>query len=234
MPLSDPNLPPPPPGVPPTPGSTPGGPTPPLPGSGGYGGTPQPPQPGQWGQPGPWGQPPAQPYVPAGPPGAYRGYGPPPAEPGKRLIARIIDFVIFIVVWIALWILVVVVMLADATSTTSNTFDDLNFGANIASWLITLGMFVVYWLYESLMAASRGQTIGKMIMKLRITDSAGDKLSIGAAMKRSLVWLVPLVPCCLGYIGFLVIEIWGIVNMFNRPDRLTLMDQFADSTVTYA
>lgn len=53
-------------------------------------------------------------------------------------------------------------------------------------------------------------------------------------MKRSLFWLVPLVHCCIGYIGFLVIEIWGLVNMFNRPDRLTLMDQFADSTVTYA
>lgn len=138
---------------------------------------------------------------------------------------------ILLVVWTIVWVLLVVVMLADATSTSTTSVDSLNFGANIASWLVTLGMFFAYWLYESLMAASRGQTIGKMIMKLRITDSAGNKLSTGAAMKRSLVWLLPLVPCCIGYVGFLVIEIWGIANMFNRPDRLTLMDQFAGSTV---
>ena len=139
---------------------------------------------------------------------------------------------ILIVVAAAVWVVFSVIVLADAAST--STVNDLDFGANIASFFINLGIFIVCWLYESLMAATRGQTIGKMIMGLRVTDSAGEKLSTGAAMKRSLVWLIPLVPCCIGAVAFLVIEIWGIVNMFNRADRRTLMDQFADSTVTYA
>lgn len=139
---------------------------------------------------------------------------------------------IFIVFAVAVWVVGSLMVLADATST--ETMNGLELGANLASLFINLGIFIVYWLYESLMASTRGQTIGKMIMGLRVTDGAGEKLSTGAAMKRSVVWLVPLVPCCIGAIGFLVIEIWGIFNMFNRPDRLTLMDQFADSTVTNA
>lgn len=139
---------------------------------------------------------------------------------------------ILVVAAFAVWVVFALMAVADTTSPTS--VDELNFTTNVASLVVNLAIFILYWLYESLMAATRGQTIGKMIMGLRITDSTGEKLSMGAAMKRSLVWLVPLVPCCVGPIGFLVIEIWGIVNMFNRPDRCTLMDQFADSTVTFA
>ena len=124
-------------------------------------------------------------------------------------------------------------MFADAASSTS-AVDDLNLGANVSSLFISLALWVLYWLYESLMASTRGQTLGKMIMGLRITDASGNNLTTAAAMKRSAVWLVPIIPCCIGFIGFLVIQIWGLVNIFNRPDRLTLMDQFADSTVTNA
>ncbi|MEZ5237485.1 MAG: RDD family protein [Microthrixaceae bacterium] len=172
--------------------------------------------------------------MPGGPPGGgFGGPAVPPAEPGKRLIARLIDFGILVAVWIVVWIVMFAVVFADAVNSTS-TVDDLNLGANVSSFVISLALWVLYWLYESLMASSRGQTIGKMIMGLRITDANGNLLTTSAAMKRSAVWLVPIVPCCIGFVGFLVIEIWGLVNMFNRPDRLTLMDQFAESTVTYA
>ena len=226
--MSDPNLPPPPPGTPPTPGPPPGGnqggpPGPPPPGAGGYG------APGG----GQWNQPPAQPYVPGSPGGGYGGFGVAPADPGKRLVARLIDFGILVVVWIGVWILMAALVFADAASSTS-AVDDLNRGANVSSLFISLALWVLYWLYESLMASTRGQTLGKMIMGLRITDASGNNLTTAAAMKRSAVWLVPIIPCCIGFIGFLVIQIWGLVNIFNRPDRLTLMDQFADSTVTNA
>lgn len=149
------------------------------------------------------------------------------------MIARLIDFGILVVVWIVIWIILAVVVLSDAT-TSADTVEDLNLGWNITTFVVSAGTWVLYWLYESLMASTRGQTIGKMIMKIRVTDRQGNLLSTGDAMKRSLVWLTPIVPCCIGWVAFLVIEIWGIVNIFNRPDRLTLMDQFADSTVTDA
>lgn len=148
------------------------------------------------------------------------------------MVARLIDFGILVAVWVVIWILMVVVLLSDVTN--RSTVDELNLGANLSTFVVSVGVWVLYWLYESLMASTRGQTIGKMIMKLRVTDHAGNLLSTGDAMKRSLVWLTPIVPCCIGWIAFLVIEIWGIVNIFNRPDRMTLMDQFANSTVTDA
>ncbi len=137
------------------------------------------------------------------------------------------------IVYVAAIIVVVVVILANSTSSTSEV-NSIQFGTNIASFFINFGILALYWLYESVMVASRGQTIGKMIMKLEVVDLNGNRLTMGASMKRALVWLTPLVPCCIGNIAFLVIEIWGIVNIFNQPDRRTLMDQFADSTVTYA
>lgn len=231
--LSDPYPPSPTPGVAPAPGPRagpyPGPPEPPTPGPGPGD---QPPS-GQWGQPGHWDQPPAEPYVPGGPPGGYPGSGVQPADPGKRLVARLIDLGILVAAWTAVFVGMLAIVFSDA-STSRSTVDDMNLGTDVTTFAVSLGMFVLYWLYESLMASTRGQTIGKMIMKLRITDRDGNNLTTGAAMKRSLVWLAPVIPCCVGWITFLVLQIWGMVAMFNRADRLTPMDQFAGSTVTYA
>lgn len=201
----------------------------PLPPGQGY----PPPQPPGWGAapPGSGGYfqpPPAQPYTPGGGLGSMGPGGTTIAEPGRRLTARILDFVIFLALWVAVFVAVIAVSDTPTTRTTATLSLDL------AGILLPLGLFVVYWLYESLMASWRGQTLGKMIMKMRIVDEFGSTPTTGAAMKRSLVWLTPVIPCCIGYVAFLVLEVWGLVNMFNRPDRRTLMDQFAATGVVNA
>lgn len=195
---------------------------------------PPPQQPPSWGTPPPPGAggyqpPPAQPYVPGAGMGSSGPGGATLAEPGRRLIARIIDFVIFLVLYLA-FVIALVVALADTTTTATSASANLDGTATV----LALAFFVVYWLYESLMAVWRGQTLGKMLMGIRIVDEAGATPGMGAAMKRSSVWLTPMVPCCIGLIAFLVLEVWGLVNMFNGPDRRTLMDQFAATLVVDA
>ncbi len=151
------------------------------------------------------------------------------AESGKRLVARIIDFVILVVAY-----LVVNIGIVFGLADTSSSASGFNIGLNLTAFLVGVGFWIVYWLYESLMAAGSGKTVGKMIMKVRIVDVRGGEVTTAAGMKRSLVWLVPLVPCCIGFLAFLVIEIWGLVNLFNDPMRQTLMDKFAETVVVDA
>jgi len=150
------------------------------------------------------------------------------ADSGKRLIARLIDFGILILFVVVVQFVAVAALVSTSSSSSSS------FGFNGIGFIIGIGLYVVYWLYESLMASSRGQTVGKIIMKIKIVDASGNNPETSAAMKRSLVWLVPLVPCCIGWLAFLGLEIWGIVNIFNTPERRTLFDTFAETWVVDA
>lgn len=155
------------------------------------------------------------------------------AEPGKRLIARLIDFGILIVLTGIMYVIAIALVVSTDSFGNNNTGFGTSF--DIGFIAIFAVFWVLYWLYESFMASSRGQTVGKMIMKIRIVSARGGEVSTADGMKRSSIWLLPIVNiCCIGGIAFLVIEIWGIVNLFNRPDARTLMDQFADTLVVDA
>ena len=239
--MSDPNVPPPPggnqppppPGQPPQPPGPPAAPPPQPPGPPaapppGYapqqGGFAPPP-----GQPGGFAPPPAQPYG-GGTGGFGGGSGLVPAESSKRLIARLIDFGIFVLAYVIVQFLLVGALIAGSSSNSSS----IGFGFSFVPWLIVTLFFVLYFVYEAYMASSSGQTVGKMVMKIRIVRTDGQPVSFADGAKRSLVWIVLLIPCCIGWVAFLVLEIWGLVNILNSPDRRTPLDQFSDTTVVDA
>lgn len=104
------------------------------------------------------------------------------ARPLTRLVARIIDGAIFFV----LSLIPLLVGLQD--------FDDLAdepLGVSLA--LTAIGL-----VYEVSLVATRGQTIGKMAMKIKIIR-AGDGLLPGWDMS-TVRWLVPAIPSLIGLV----------------------------------
>ncbi|SHK84228.1 RDD family protein [Streptomyces yunnanensis] len=198
---------PPPPGTPPPPG---GPPPPPPPGAGpppSYGG-------------GPYGGPPA-----GGPYGAGE-YGadplaemPPLANRGKRLLARIID---------ALLIGIPVGLIMNAIVGWVDYFSTSSVETSKQATVSGVTM-LVYLIYEGLMLTSRGQTVGKMAMRIRVAMlSDGSIPTAQAGWTRAAVYTLPeIVPCC-GFIFWLVNVLWCT---WDKPYQQCLHDKAARTVV---
>ncbi|MCK7623965.1 RDD family protein [Streptomyces sp. RS10V-4] len=236
--------PPPPAGGPPrngTPhGPGPGGPPPPG-GSGGTpppGGAPPPPPPppgggpygsGPYGGPyagGPYGSGPHGGGPPAGGPYGPGQYGtdplagmPPLANRGKRLLARIID---------ALLIGVPVSLIMNAIVGWVDYFSTSSVETSKQATVSGVTM-LAYLIYEGLMLTSRGQTVGKMAMRIRVAMlSDGSVPTPQAGWTRAAVYTLPeIVPCC-GFIFWLVNVLWCT---WDKPYQQCLHDKAARTVV---
>lgn len=121
------------------------------------------------------------------------------ARPLIRLVARIIDAAIFFVISL----IPLLVGLQD--------FDDL---ADEPLGM-TLALTVIGLVYEVSLVATRGQTLGKMAMKIRIIR-AGDGLIPGWD-KSTVRWLVPAIPSLIGLVPPL-----GFVGLMSLVVYLSL------------
>ncbi|MFJ6749717.1 RDD family protein [Streptomyces sp. NPDC091266] len=195
----------------------PGGPPPPPPGGGA-------PPPG--GTPPPYG---GDPY--GGGPYADNPYGgqygaadplagmPPLANRGRRLVARIIDAIV-IIVPVSL-IMNAIVGWVDYTSTN---------GSETGKQATVSGVtMLAYLIYEGLMLTSRGQTLGKMAMKIRVAMLTNGAVPAGSpGWIRAAVYTLPeIVPCC-GFIFWLVNVLWCT---WDKPYQQCLHDKAAKTVV---
>ncbi|MFF8555761.1 RDD family protein [Streptomyces sp. NPDC015501] len=193
---------------------------PPPPSSGQpYGGTPPPPPP----------PPPNDPY------GSGGGFGapdplagmPPLAEPGKRILARLIDF---LVISIPLYL----ISLPWGGAVDVNGDGDDGFGDAVASgyggqqlvWSI-IGL-VVYVAYDTYFTHKDGRTLGKRLLKMRVAMlNDGRVPDTGAALMRAVVLWAPALLCCPC--------LWWLINivlMFtDKPYRQGLQDKAAKTVV---
>ncbi len=195
-------------------------------------------QPGSGPPPGqqPYAQPPAQqPY--GAPPGQYpaqAGYGAPaPAAGGyaewwKRLVAAIIDG---FVINIPAYIIMTVFSFGFAASTTvtidpntgvitggSSSF----FATFILAWLMIAIIGVAYYAY---LHGTKGQTLGKMAMKIKVVDEAnGEVIGISRAVVRALV------PYGLYILFVIPALIDGLMPLWD-PKKQSIHDKVAKSIV---
>lgn len=200
----------PPPGNPPPP---PGGGTPP-PGGPPPGDTPPP-----GGPPPPFGK---QPPYGAPPPGQPYGTGagdplagmPPLAHRGKRLLARIIDAIIIGVP------LGVILYFA---------FGGYAYDTNLRNFWQDLIYALVYFAYDGYMLTTRGQTVGKMLMRIRVAmlDSGSTPEGRPGWTRAAVYALPPIVPCC-GAVFWLVNVLWCL---WDRPYHQCLHDKAAKTVV---
>ncbi|MEU6953933.1 RDD family protein [Streptomyces sp. NPDC045714] len=198
---------------------------------------PQEPSPPSEGQP--YGSaPPPPPPPPNDPYGSGGGFGapdplagmPPLAEPGKRILARLIDFLI---ISIPLYL----ISLPWGGAVDVNGDGDDGFGDAVAGgysghqllWSI-IGL-VVYVAYDTYFTHKDGRTLGKRLLKLRVAMlNDGRVPDTGAALMRAVVLWAPALLCCPC--------LWWLINivlMFtDKPYRQGLQDKAAKTVVVAA
>lgn len=204
-------------------GSTPPPPPPPPPPTGGQYGTPPPPAPGygsesQYGAP-QYGTPPAG------------GYGQPPApgyagaRPGElldRFLARLIDLIL--------------VGIVGAIITAILTFgSDSWLLSNLISSIVTTAIYLGYFAF---LESSRGQTLGKQIMKLKVVGPDGQSNPTMEQAVRRNIWLgfgilgiVPVLGQLVGGLAELVAIIVIAVGInSDTVRRQHWFDRFASGT----
>lgn len=178
--------------------------------------------------------PPPPPYDP-GPHGGGQFGGadplagmPPLAEPGKRILARLIDFLI---ISIPLYLISLpwggAVEMADNNNDddVSDMFAQTYSGHQLLWSLIAL---VVYVAYDTYFTHKDGRTLGKRLLKLRVAMlNDGSVPDTGSSFLRAVVLWLPALLCCPC--------LWWLINivlMFtDKPYRQGLQDKAGKTVV---
>jgi uncharacterized RDD family membrane protein YckC len=142
------------------------------------------------------------------------------ASIGRRFVASFIDGLIVVV---PVMLLAVLVLLPFGIIQTQEGTEALPSAlAVLANIFVSLGGATIYVLYEGLMLAAGGQTVGKRAMKVKVVTAEGADITTGQAWGRALSrQLLGLVPC-LGLIDYLV--------AFGQ-ERTTIHDMMAKTRV---
>ncbi|MCX6400320.1 MAG: RDD family protein [Propionibacteriales bacterium] len=184
------------------------------------GGTPPPPPGGGYGGP---------------PPGGGHG-GPPtgvprPAELLNRFLARLIDHILIGVVFVPIYI----ILSAIIYSGFSNSFGEYF----IFYTLTAILQAALYLAYFTLLESNRGQTVGKMLMKLRTYGPDGvSNPTVEQAWKRnaySALGILSIIPFLgwffLGWAAPLAAVIFIAITLNNdQPNHQGWHDKFAGGT----
>ncbi|MDT0322593.1 RDD family protein [Streptomyces millisiae] len=141
---------------------------------------------------------------------------PPLANRGKRLVARVIDsIVVGVPVTLLMWPLV-----------GNYGWDGDGGGGAYGSEAVVL---VVYFIYEGLMLSARGQTLGKMAMRIRVAMLRDGAVPRGnPAWYRAGVYSLPQLLPCIGFVFWLV----NVLNCtWDKPYRQCVHDKAARTVV---
>jgi uncharacterized RDD family membrane protein YckC len=141
-------------------------------------------------RPSPHTRPPARTQPPAsGHPPAYAGLVPLTPGMGRRLTARLIDGVL---VGLVVAVLVIALFGGAATGVRTDRAGNVTSGGGrlVAAYLASASTgFVVTLLYEVCLIATRGATLGKHVMRLKVVREAdGAAPGLGPSVLR---WLLP-------------------------------------------
>jgi uncharacterized RDD family membrane protein YckC len=178
---------------------------------------------GQYGQQQPgYGQP--APETPAGPAGLQ------PGGLGERFLARLVDgIVLFIVVGILEAVIAAIFGLSAGGLGVGGSYAYAVIAA-IVGTVINLGYFAY-------LESSRGQTLGKMAMRLRVQTATGGHPTFEQAARRN-IWLalpllgvIPFIGGLIGALGELVAVIMIAVGISNDPAKRPWTDKYADTQV---
>ncbi|MEV7401083.1 RDD family protein [Streptomyces sp. NPDC091267] len=195
---------------------------------------PQEPQPPSSGSPYDSAPPPPPPPYDPGPPGGGQ-FGaadplagmPPLAEPGKRILARLIDFLI-----ISIPLYLISLFWGGAVEVSDNNDDDVSdmfaqtYSGHQLLW--SLIALVIYVAYDTYFTHKDGRTLGKRLLKLRVAMlNDGSVPDTGSSFLRAVVLWLPALLCCPC--------LWWLINivlMFtDKPYRQALEDKAAKTVV---
>jgi len=133
-----------------------------------------------------------------------------------RLLARIIDVVI---VWI-LSLIVLIPIGIGAGVTNSN----IGIGAYLIGQIIVVALVVGY---EIFLVGTRGQTVGKMLLGLKIVTRDGTPVDYNVAIKRHMpsivgraVYIIPIIGWLIGPLILLGVAIANTAMVFQNNESL--------------
>ncbi|MFF4246732.1 RDD family protein [Streptomyces sp. NPDC001822] len=151
---------------------------------------------------------------------------PPLAEPGKRILARLIDFLI---ISVPLYLISLpwggAVDVSDDDDDFGNAVGDAYSGHQLVWSLIAL---VLYVAYDTYFTHKDGRTPGKRLLKMRVAMlNDGSVPDTSSSLMRAAVLWVPALLCCPC--------LWWLINivlMFtSKPYRQTLEDKAGRTVV---
>ena len=155
-----------------------------------------------------------------------------PADLLHRFLARLIDYVLLIVVNV----LVVTVLVVGAIMGVSGggLGSGTDYLASLVSSVLTAAITLGYFAF---MESSRGQTVGKMLLKLETRGPNGGQPTLEEALKRNaftaigVIGIIPILGWILSPILSLVAVIMIAVTISNNTaTRQGWHDQFAGGT----
>jgi uncharacterized RDD family membrane protein YckC len=146
----------------------------------------------------------------------------PLATLGQRFLARIIDTAILLGMDVA----VSTVLLHGDMSHPRNS----SYGKQVLVGVLT---FVLFFAYEGAMTAARGQTLGKMALRIRAARLADGSVPGPAGWARAAVYALPGVMSAIviGPFFWLLNSLWCT---WDRPYRQCLHDKAAKTVVVAA
>lgn len=177
--------------------------------------------------------------TPGGYPGGQQGV-PRPGELLDRFLARLIDSVLLGIVFAILFSVLGAILISNAHYDSNGNFHGA--GSSILFYIV-LGVFdvVVTMGYYSYMESTRGQTLGKMAMKLKVVGPDGvSNPTLEQAARRNifnawqLLYIIPIAGVFLAPLAGLAALVGMIliaVGINNDPvKRQAWHDQFAGGT----
>ncbi|RHW28198.1 RDD family protein [Nocardioides immobilis] len=168
--------------------------------------------------------------MPGGTPGGAAGV-PRPAELLNRFLARLIDHILIGVVYVPIYI----ILSAIIYSGFSNSFGEYFIFYTLTA-ILQAALFLAYF---TLLESNRGQTVGKMIMKLRTYGPDGvSNPTVQQAAKRnaySALGVLSIIPFIgwffLGWAAPIAAMIFIAVTLNNdQPNHQGWHDKFAGGT----
>ena len=109
---------------------------------------------------------------------------------GRRFVAALVDGFLM---WIVVFVLGMVFGVLGAVSKNVGTSLGLNLTWQLLMWALTIS-------YQAIMLSARGQTLGKMAMRVKVVNADGSDISTGQAWGRELARAVLSLLCIVDYI----------------------------------
>lgn len=154
-------------------------------------------------------------------PGATTGAAQ-PADLGTRFLAKLIDWVLIVIVMVPIGIVLALIGLGMGAG--------MGFGFDVGGLVSSVITSAIVLAYFALMEANKGQTVGKMLLKLQVRGPSGGPPSTEQAIKRNAYVLLPIIPF-LGGLAYLVAVIAIAVTINgNSQTGQGWHDQFAGTT----
>lgn len=161
---------------------------------------------------------------PASPENSLQGGG--YAGAGRRLVALILDGLVY---FVALCLLVLVFAGSDISQWWSEVNDYIEAGNSSAPapeldmgnmWLVSLLGYVLWFSYRAGMESTRGQTLGKMALGVKVVDADGQPISFVNSLMRNSWYLgiivLGFIPVIGGLASIVIPIILGVMIAQNQ------------------